>query len=56
MARNLADSLIIPFNVSDYAVTLENMKKTLFKEFETLMHDNGIDTGKIHRVTVSSSR
>ena len=46
MARNLADSLIIPFNVSDYAVTIENQRKTLFKDFESLMTQHGIDIGE----------
>ena len=46
MARNLADSLIIPFNVSDYTVTLNQMKTTLFKDFGTLMQQNKINTGK----------
>ena len=46
MARNLADSLIIPFNLSDYAVTLEEMKKTLLKSYGDLMQQNGIITCK----------
>ena len=47
MARNLADSLIIPFNVSDYAVTMETMKTTLFTDFGQLMQQHGIDTGNV---------
>ena len=55
MARNLADSLIIPFNVSDYAVTLDHLRKALFKDFESLMTQNGINTSNVYESKESLS-
>ena len=46
MARHLSDSLILPFNVSDYAFVMDNMAKTLLKDFGSLMDSKGIETGK----------
>lgn len=45
MARNLADSLIIPFQVEDYAKTLKDGVDTLENEFGLLMKKNGIELG-----------
>lgn len=45
MARDLADSLILPFNVSDYANVLQDMGDTLLLQFGKLMDDNDIKTG-----------
>ena len=45
MARHISDSLIIPFDVSDYAVVMDNMAKTLLKNSGKLLKDNGIETG-----------
>ncbi|XP_052275937.1 N-acetylated-alpha-linked acidic dipeptidase 2-like isoform X2 [Dreissena polymorpha] len=44
MARHLADSLIIPFNVSDYADTLNAMTTTFLKRFKTLLDEQNINT------------
>ncbi|KAL3873960.1 hypothetical protein ACJMK2_037035 [Sinanodonta woodiana] len=44
MARNLADSVIIPFNVSDYSLTLRKLTKTLLKEYNKTLSANGINT------------
>ena len=46
MARHLSDSLILPFNVSDYAFVMDNMAKTLLKDFGSLMDSKEIETGK----------
>ncbi|XP_064600785.1 uncharacterized protein LOC135466961 [Liolophura sinensis] len=40
-ARNLAESLILPFNVSDYGVALDNFRKTLYDDYGTLMNQTG---------------
>ena len=45
MARHISDSLIIPFNVSDYSVIMDSMAKTLLKTSGKLLKDNGIETG-----------
>ena len=45
MARNLADSTILPFNISDYATVMKTMVSSLMKGFGTLMRNNGIKTG-----------
>lgn len=45
MARNLADSLIIPFQVEDYAKTLKDGVDNLENEFGLLMKKNGIELG-----------
>ena len=47
MARHISDSLIIPFKVSDYAVVMDGMAKTLLKDFGKLLNNNGIHTGII---------
>ena len=46
MARHLADSLILPFNVSDYVVLMRSMATSLLKGYGAKMDRNGIDTGK----------
>ena len=48
MARHISDTLILPFNVSDYAFVMDNMVKTLLKDFGSQMENKGIDTGKIN--------
>ncbi|KAK7493450.1 hypothetical protein BaRGS_00015350 [Batillaria attramentaria] len=40
LVRYLADSLIIPFNVTDYAVQLTRLKKTLDDDYGTLLSAN----------------
>ncbi|KAK7493452.1 hypothetical protein BaRGS_00015352 [Batillaria attramentaria] len=40
LVRYLADSLIIPFNVTDYAVGLTRLKKTLDDQYGTLLSAN----------------
>ncbi|KAL3873956.1 hypothetical protein ACJMK2_037032 [Sinanodonta woodiana] len=44
MARNLADTVIIPFNVSDYSRTLEELTQTLLQDYNKTLSDNGINT------------
>ncbi|XP_053398009.1 N-acetylated-alpha-linked acidic dipeptidase 2-like [Mercenaria mercenaria] len=44
MARDLADSLIIPFNVSDYSSVITDIGRTFMESFRQLMDTNGIDT------------
>ncbi|KAK3092472.1 hypothetical protein FSP39_003224 [Pinctada imbricata] len=46
IARNLADSLIIPFNVMDYAIALESLVDQLFADYGPKMESNGIRFGK----------
>ena len=46
MARDLADSLIIPFNISDYSSTITSIGKTFMDSFREIMNNRGIDTGK----------
>lgn len=48
MARDLADSLILPFNVTDYSDALSDLSDTLLEQFETLMKDNGVNTGNVN--------
>lgn len=45
LARNLADSLIIPFKVQDYAKKLQQLIKQLEDDFGQLMKRNGIEFG-----------
>ena len=49
MARNLADSLILPFNLTDYADILSDLSTTLLGNFGDLMRSKGIeiDTGNL---------
>lgn len=47
IARSLADSLIIPFKVQDYADKLDNLVKQLDADFGDLMRRNGIQFGKL---------
>ncbi|KAL3873961.1 hypothetical protein ACJMK2_037036 [Sinanodonta woodiana] len=44
MARNLADTVIIPFNVSDYSRTLKELTRTLLKDYNKTLSDNFINT------------
>ena len=46
MARNLADSLILPFNCTDYTANLEKSVKKLKEDYEEKMNQQGIDFGK----------
>ena len=46
MARNLADSLILPFNCTDYTANLEKSVKTLKEDYEEKMNQKGITFGK----------
>lgn len=45
MARNLADSLIVPFQVEDYAKKLKDGVDKLDNEFGLLMKKNGVQLG-----------
>lgn len=49
MARNLADSLILPFNVTDFSNTLRDLAESLLSRFGKLMDDNGIKTGYLRQ-------
>ncbi|OWF52174.1 putative N-acetylated-alpha-linked acidic dipeptidase [Mizuhopecten yessoensis] len=42
ICRNLADSLIIPFDVIDFAKQLEQLVRVLDKDYGKLLRDNGI--------------
>ncbi|CAG5118527.1 unnamed protein product, partial [Candidula unifasciata] len=45
IARHLADSRILPLNVTNYAAGLENCRLTLHRDFGTLLEENlGLDT------------
>lgn len=44
MGRNLADSLILPFNVTDYSSTVQDMVNTFMNRFRQQLQDKGIDT------------
>lgn len=50
VARYLADSLILPFNLSDYALAMKDMAKTFTSNFKDDMNEKGIETGKLHMV------
>lgn len=47
IARSLADSLLIPFRVQDYAQKLNELVKQLDTDFGTLMRNNGIQFGNL---------
>nr|XP_034326253.1 N-acetylated-alpha-linked acidic dipeptidase 2 isoform X1 [Crassostrea gigas] len=49
VARNLADSLIIPFQVEDYAKTLKDGVDNLENEFGLLMKKNGIELELLYK-------
>ena len=54
MARHISDSLIIPFNVSDFAFVMDDMAKTLLTDFGDKLTKNGIDTGRcFHTLTIN---
>lgn len=44
MGRDLADSLILPFNVSDYSGVIKSIGKTFMQSFKQQMENNSIDT------------
>lgn len=49
MTRQLADSLILPLNVSDLADVVTDLSNTLLDDFGELMDDNNVKTGtKLH--------
>lgn len=52
VARNLADSLIIPFQVEDYAKKLKDGVDKLENEFGLLMEKNGIELGNFIHIRV----
>lgn len=52
VARNLADSLIIPFQVEDYAKKLKDGVDKLENEFGLLMEKNGIELGNFLHIHV----
>lgn len=49
VARDMADSLILPFNVTDYAVVMQDLGQTFVKTFGKDMADHGLDTGSLIR-------
>nr|XP_022329273.1 N-acetylated-alpha-linked acidic dipeptidase 2-like [Crassostrea virginica] len=51
LARNLADSLIIPFKVQDYAKKLQQLIKQLEDDFGQLMKSNGIEFDLLYNVS-----
>ncbi|KAL4238036.1 hypothetical protein ACF0H5_002747 [Mactra antiquata] len=53
IARNLADSLIIPFNVSDYSDTLQDMTDSLISKFEQILTDNDINPDLLRQVVAN---
>ncbi|KAL4238328.1 hypothetical protein ACF0H5_003039 [Mactra antiquata] len=44
MARDLSDSLLIPYNVTDYGTTLEDIRQTFMDRFRKQLEDKGINT------------
>ena len=52
LARNLADSIIIPFNVSDYTATLSAQLTSLQTEYGALMVKNGLADGLGNGISV----
>jgi len=46
VARQLADSLVLPYNVTDFSTTLNDMTKTFLDEFATSMQNQSIDTSE----------
>lgn len=44
VARDLSDSLILPFNVTDYSTVLKDLADSLILEFGQQLNDNGVDT------------
>ncbi|XP_061183780.1 N-acetylated-alpha-linked acidic dipeptidase 2-like [Saccostrea echinata] len=51
LARNLADSLIIPFKVEDYAHKLQSLVKQLDSDFGALMRKNGIQLDLLYNAS-----
>lgn len=51
IARSLADSLLIPFRVQDYAQKLNELVKQLDSDFGTLMRKNGIQFDLLYNVS-----
>ncbi|XP_060559269.1 N-acetylated-alpha-linked acidic dipeptidase 2-like [Ruditapes philippinarum] len=47
MARDLADSLILPFNVSDYSDALRDLSDNLLDHFGPLMTENNVNTNDL---------
>jgi len=54
MARQLSDSLILPFNVSDYGNVITDLATTVLDRFEQMMKEKDIETGMIN-VAVTSA-
>ncbi|XP_060586029.1 N-acetylated-alpha-linked acidic dipeptidase 2-like [Ruditapes philippinarum] len=44
MARDLADSLILPFNVSDYSAVMADLGQTLITKYGQQLNDHGLNT------------
>lgn len=53
MARHLADSLIIPFDVMDYSALLQDLVKTFLTRFEVEMKNQTLDASKLMSDTSS---
>ncbi|XP_053400841.1 N-acetylated-alpha-linked acidic dipeptidase 2-like isoform X2 [Mercenaria mercenaria] len=48
LARDLADSLILPFNLSDYSAVMKDLGSTLVTNYGKQMNDNGLDTSLLN--------
>lgn len=55
MARNLADSLVIPFKIQDYVNKLRDGVEELDRNLGSLMRRNGIQTGNEHRFEIKKN-
>ncbi|KAK3094037.1 hypothetical protein FSP39_023279 [Pinctada imbricata] len=54
-ARNLADAMIIPFDVKDYANELDSLVNILLDEYGELMQNNGINLDHIRSAAANFS-
>lgn len=54
VARNLADSLVIPFKIQDYANKLRDGVEELDRNLGSLMRRNGIQTGNEHHYEIKN--
>lgn len=55
VARNLADSLVIPFKIQDYVNKLRDGVEELDRNLGSLMRRNGIQTGNEHRFEIKKN-
>lgn len=47
VARDLADTTIIPLNVVDFADKVNNLVKTLEKDYGDILKNNGVAFGEL---------